>query len=264
MRFPDDPYVVRYLALRRLLCLKPIIQNPVLIEDMKLEIRKSEFISFIGASGAGKTTLLRILAGLETRFEGKVTLNNEPITRPTRKIQIVFQDNRLLPWFKVRRNIAFAAANLDRKTRNTRINEWLRNVGLDRRAKTFPKNLSGGEENRAAFARVFVEPPDVLLLDEPFRALDAVTKFELQEKLLKFVAENKTTVVLVSHSIDDAVFMSDRVLVLSQWPLRLYREFVVPKSRPRDRGNAELVRLSTKVADALKETVPSLRQTGTC
>ncbi|MBP7949399.1 MAG: ATP-binding cassette domain-containing protein [Verrucomicrobiales bacterium] len=253
MQFTDDAHIVRHEGLRRLLLLKPMKKHPVLIENVELKVAESEVVALVGASGAGKTTLLRIMAGLESRFAGHVSLDSQPVTKPSRKIQVVFQDNRLLPWFNVRRNIAFAAEDLEKADRVEHVNKWVKKVGLDSRAKAIPKNLSGGEESRVAFARVFIEPPKALLLDEPFRALDAMTKYGLQAELLEFIAENGTTVVFVSHSIDDAVLLSDRVIVLKRDPLAIHQEFVVSQTRPRGREDAGLVSVSTQVYQALNE-----------
>jgi sulfonate transport system ATP-binding protein len=255
MQFTDHPHIVRRPWLRRALGLRPITPHPGLIQDLTFGASAGEIVSIVGPTGAGKTTVLRMLAGLERRFEGRVLLDGTLVTAPGRRVQVVFQDNRLLPWLTVRQNIEFAAENLPSHLRRQRVDEWLALVGLESRADSFPKSLSGGEESRVAFARVFIEPPDVLLLDEPFRALDAVTKFELQDKLLESIFKNRTTAILVSHSIDDAVYMSDRVLVLSTKPMSSYREFAVVQARPRSRGSAELAVVSSQIATALRESV---------
>jgi sulfonate transport system ATP-binding protein len=194
---------------------------------------------------------------LETHFVGQVNFDSQRVTRPSRKIQIVFQDNRLFPWLNSHHNIAFATKNSDRRTRAERTKLLLNGIGLSDRAKAFPKDLSGGQESRVALARAFADPPELLLLDEPFRALDAVTKSVLQEKLLKFLERTKTTVVLVSHSIGDAVLMSDRVIVLSHNPLCVHKTFKIDKPRPRTRGDVDLVTISTQMFTALKETIPT-------
>jgi len=254
MQFSDTPHTLQSPKLRKLFRLQPIKQNPVLIQDLTLKAARGEIISLVGESGAGKTTLLRILAGLETQFVGHVKLGGECVKRPSRRIQIVFQDNKLLPWLNVEGNVAFAIANDDRTTREEKTRAWLKKVGLSDKAKALPKNLAGGEASRVAFARTFVDPPTILLLDEPFRALDAIIKLELQDELLAFARLLSTTVLLVSHSIDDAVFLGDRVIVLAKDPLRIFREFQVPSSRPRERGDSALVTLSTQVLEALRES----------
>ena len=254
MQFKDNGHIVKNPTFRKCLGLTPIKHHPILIENLKLQLSKGQIVSLIGTSGAGKTTLLRILAGLETRFDGEVNFDSNRVTRPSRKIQIVFQDNRLFPWLNSHHNIAFATKKLDRKARAEHTKKLLNGIGLSNRAKAFSKDLSGGEESRVALARAFADPPELLLLDEPFRALDAVIKNDLQEKLLNFLERKKTTVVLVSHSIEDAVLMSDRVIVLSHNPLGIHREFQITNPRPRMRDDAELVKISTQVFSALKET----------
>lgn len=256
MQFKDDPHIVRHEGLRRLLCLKPIAQHPVLIEGLSLKVSQGEVVSLVGTSGAGKTQLLRVLAGLERRFEGQVLLDSQPVTQPSRRIQVVFQDNRLLPWLNVRRNIAFAAENLKRVERAPLVKEWIKKARLESKEEAYPKNLSGGEESRVAFARVFIEPPQVLLLDEPFRALDVLTKQGLQDELLRFITEWNTTVVLVSHSVEDAVLLSDRVVVLKRNPLRIHKEFSVNHARPRKRGDVGLFAVTTQVNEALRDGNP--------
>jgi ABC-type nitrate/sulfonate/bicarbonate transport system ATPase subunit len=185
---------------------------------LTIDVQKEDVISLVGPSGVGKSTLLRILAGLETRFEGEVSLRGEATGSPSRRIQVVFQDNCLLPWLDVEGNIAFAIKDEDHTTRAQKTTQLIDRVGLRKKAKDFPKTLSGGEASRVAFARAFIDPPEVLPLDEPFRALDDITKEVLQDSLIQFADEPKTTIILVSHSVDDAVFLSDQVIALTGPP----------------------------------------------
>lgn len=252
MQYLDTPHIVQNRKLREHLGLSPIKENPVLIEGLTIEAEKEDVISLVGPSGIGKSTLLRILAGLETRFEGEVNLGGEAIRSPSRRIQVVFQDNCLLPWLDVEGNIAFAIKDKDRTTRAQKTTELIEKVVLSKKAKAFPKTLSGGEASRVAFARAFIDPPEVLLLDEPFRALDTITKKGLQDLLMQFADKPDTTIVLVSHSIDDAVFLSDRVIALAGSPLRILGEFKVTLARPRDRKNKDLVEVALQVEDVLR------------
>jgi len=189
---------------------------------------------------------------LETRFDGKVSLLGEAITSPSRSIQVVFQDNCLLPWLDVEGNIAFAIKDEDQAKRKQLTMHWMDKVRLRDKANAFPKTLSGGEASRVAFARAFIAPPEVLLLDEPFRALDTITKEVLQDLLIEFADEPNTTIILVSHSIDDAVFLSDRVIVLGGSPLRILEEFPVALPRPRKRDNTEIFKLAERVKKRLR------------
>jgi len=252
MQYPDTPYIVQNPTLRKFFRLPPIKKNPVLIEGLTIEAEKEDVISLVGPSGIGKSTLLRILAGLETRFVGNVNLGGEAITNSSRRIQVVFQDNCLLPWLDVEGNIAFAIKDEDHTTRAQKTTDLIDKVGLSKKTKDFPKTLSGGEASRVAFARAFIDPPEVLLLDEPFRALDTITKKGLQDLLMQFADEPNTTIVLVSHSIDDAVFLSDRVIALAGSPLRILEEFKVTLARPRERKNRDLVELALEVEAKLR------------
>src|SRR2546425_6263343 len=240
-------------ALREFLGFSVIKKNRVLIENLTIHVKKEDVISLVGLSGVGKSTLLRILAGLETRFVGKVSLVGEAIRSPSRRIQIVFQDNCLLPWLDVEGNIAFAIKAEDQAKRKQLTMHWIDNVGLRDKAKAFPKTLSGGEASRVAFARAFIAPPEVLLLDEPFRALDTITKEGLQDLLIQFADEPNTTIILVSHSIDDAVFLSDRVIVLAGYPLCILEEFPVAIPRPRKRDNPVIFELAAQVKKRLRD-----------
>jgi len=248
----DTPHLVQNATLRGILGLNKIKSHPILIENLTVFVEKGEIVSLVGPSGVGKSTLLRILAGLETSFVGRVNLDGKAIKEPSRKIQIVFQNNYLLPWLDVKGNIAFAIKDEDRMTCEQKTNNWIKKVQLDDMAQALPKTLSGGEASRVAFARAFIAPPELLLLDEPFSALDTITKEVLQQELIRFATETTTTVVLVSHSVDDAVFLSDRIIVLAGRPLRIFEEFPIRLKRPRDRQNEDLFKLSLRIKDSLR------------
>ncbi|MEN6427280.1 MAG: ABC transporter ATP-binding protein [Phycisphaerales bacterium] len=222
-----------------------------LIEGFSFLAAPNEFVSFIGRTGVGKTTLLRIIAGLERRYVGQVTLDGVPVTKPSREIQIMFQDCRLLPWKTVYGNIEFAARRYDRPAQKERIEKWIGIVGLQAQREAWPKTLSGGETSRVAFVRAFVDQPKVLLLDEPFQGLDLMTKFDLQDRLAMSLEIQKATVVLISHSIEDAVFLSDSIYVLSGDRMSIERRFDVDVPRPRRRGDAGLLHLSTEIVEHL-------------
>lgn len=252
MQFWDTPPFLKNARLRELLRLKSIEPPTVLINGLSIKADRGEIVSLVGPSGAGKSTLLRILAGLETNFVGEVNLGDKAINKPSRRIQIVFQNNYLLPWLDVKGNIAFALKDEEPKACAQKTNDWIKKVGLIKKAADLPKTLSGGEASRVAFARAFIAPPELLLLDEPFSALDTITKEVLQQELIRFASETATTVVLVSHSVDDAVFLSDRVIVLAGGPLHIYKEFSVHQKRPRNRENEELFKLALVIKDCLR------------
>jgi sulfonate transport system ATP-binding protein len=199
------------------------------------EIRQGEIIAIIGGSGCGKSTLLRAIAGLDHASSGKVTLDDEAIASPHAKIGIIFQEPRLLPWLNVADNIGFGIAGLPAAERREKVARVLARVGLADKARSWPRELSGGQAQRVAIARALVPQPEVLLLDEPFSALDAFTRADLQDHLLDLWADTRPTLVLVTHDVDEAVVLADRVLVMRPRPGRLFDQIEINLARPRDR-----------------------------
>ena len=181
----------------------------------------------IGVSGCGKSTLIRIIGGLETASSGTVLVNGQAVLKPTRKIGFVFQDHRLLPWLTVTENIRLAL-NKDEKNQKETVEKYLTLVGLEKFADAYPKQLSGGMAQRVAIARSLVNRPDILLLDEPFGALDAMTRISMQLELQKIWKAQKTTMILITHDIDEAVYLGQRVVVMSPRPGKIKK--IVPVS----------------------------------
>jgi len=206
------------------------------LEGVDVHVRPGEFLSIIGGSGCGKSTFLRIIAGLEQATEGEIAVGDSAVLKPSRDIGVMFQDHRLLPWLTVERNVAFGLGHLPKREAQERAYDAIRLVGLAGFEKAYPHQLSGGMSQRAALARVLVNQPKVLLLDEPFGALDALTKIQMQEELLRIWEANRPTVVLVTHDIDEAVFLGDRVAIMSSRPGRVRRFVEVDLPRPRDRS----------------------------
>jgi ABC-type nitrate/sulfonate/bicarbonate transport system ATPase subunit/ABC-type nitrate/sulfonate/bicarbonate transport system permease component len=233
------------------------LNSEPLIQNFNMEIRAGETISLIGPSGAGKTTLLRILAGLQNKFKGSIKLGERNIEFPSRDIQIVFQDNRLMPWKSVKENVEFASSEMHSKSRKSNVEQWLKNVGLEKEMYSWPRDLSGGQEGRAAFARTFIDSPKLLLLDEPFKSLDTITKYKLQNEFIDFLKGKCITVVLISHSIDDAVFLSDKVYLLRQKPLQIEKEWNINISKPRDRENLELKKIAAEIGLYVNQSIQS-------
>jgi NitT/TauT family transport system ATP-binding protein len=212
-------------------------ERRVVLDDISFEVAKPEFVSIMGRSGVGKSTLLRVLAGLhEPSPESVVRFDGQPVIGPPQGVSLVFQDytSSLLPWRSVARNVELPLEGwLDKAERRVRVSEALELIGLADRADAQPFELSGGMQQRVQLARALVSNPTALLMDEPFGALDALTKAELEDQLLGIFAATKTTVVFVTHDIDEAVYLSDRVLVLDGSPARIAADIPVVCPRPR-------------------------------
>lgn len=208
------------------------------LSDINFSVRRGEFVSVVGPSGCGKTTLLKILAGLIPRTEGTVEIAGNDVTRPLPEVGMVFQAATLLPWRSIRDNVLVPAEiqKLDKKKSLARTDELLDMVGLADFADKFPFELSGGMQQRAGIARALVHDPAVLLMDEPFGALDAMTREYMNVELLRIWKELEATIVLVTHSIPEAVFLSDRVIVMSPRPGRIAEIIDIDIERPRDLG----------------------------
>jgi NitT/TauT family transport system ATP-binding protein len=205
------------------------------LAPVTFQVRNGEFVCLVGPSGCGKSTLLRIMAGLLRPTHGTVSLDGVVIREPQRRIGLVFQQSNLMPWRSVLDNLALPLEleGFNRQTRSAQATAVLDRVGLTGFAQAFPAELSGGMAQRVAIGRALIQNPDVLLLDEPFGALDALTREQMQLELMRLWAAERKTALMVTHSITEAVFVADRVLVMSQRPGRIRAEFDVPLSRPR-------------------------------
>ena len=203
---------------------------------VSFEVELGEILAVIGGSGCGKSTLLRAIAGLDPPSEGAVVLDGERIGAPHAKIGIIFQEPRLLPWLRVADNVGFGLAEQPKAARAQRVAAALKRVGLADKANVWPRELSGGQAQRVAIARALVPRPEVLLLDEPFSALDAFTRTDLQDHLLDLWADAKPTLLLVTHDVDEAIVLADRIMVMR--PRSVFDEIAVDLPRPRDRQSA--------------------------
>ncbi len=203
------------------------------LKEINIDVKDGEFVCIVGPSGCGKTTLLRILAGLETTSVGNFTIAQGKENRPLQSM--VFQERGVIPWLTVEENVAFGLKmrHLPKKVVQERTRYYLEKVGLDKFAKLYPKELSGGMKQRVSIARAFANDPEILLMDEPFAALDEQNKFILQEELLSIWAETKKTVLFITHSIDEALLLSDRILLMSAQPGRIIDEKTIDLPRPR-------------------------------
>ena len=211
-------------------------QTIAALHDVNLTVRKGEFVCLIGASGCGKSTLLRILAGFEQASSGTAQMYGAPITGPSPERGMVFQDYALFPWLTVRQNIAFGPhqRGLPQAKLRALADHYIDMVGLTKFADYFPGQLSGGMKQRVAIARVLANDCEVLLMDEPFGALDALTREKLQQDLLEIWARTHLTVIFVTHAVEEAVLMSDRVVVMTAGPGRVERDVTLELARPRD------------------------------
>jgi NitT/TauT family transport system ATP-binding protein len=209
-----------------------------ILEGVTFSVRQGAFACVIGASGSGKTTLLRLAGGLLKPGSGDVKIDGKPRRGPTRDVAIVFQDygRALLPWRDVYHNVSLAleASGLPRAQRKDRIERLLSTVGLDKHAHKFPSELSGGMQQRLQIARCLAQEPRILLMDEPFGALDAMTRQTLQDEILRLHAEQKITVLFVTHDLEEALYLGDQIVALATNPGRIDRIVDVPLSRPRN------------------------------
>ena len=222
------------------------------IDRVSLQVSAGELVSIVGPSGCGKSTLLRLVAGLDLPDSGELCVGDESITSPSAERGLVFQDPNLFPWLTVRRNIqAGLAARGVLRSKRHEVEEFLSLVGLEAFANSYPHHLSGGMAQRAALARALINHPKVLLLDEPLGALDAFTRMRMQDEVLRLWQSRRTTMLLVTHDIDEAIYMSDRIVIMTPRPGRLERNIDIPLQRPRDRNSPEFLRLRGDILEHL-------------
>ena len=226
------------------------------LRDIDVQIRKNEFVSVVGPSGCGKSTLLYIIAGFIAPTEGKVWHGEEQVRQPSRRRGVVFQADAVFPWLTVQGNVEFGlkAQNISAKQRREIVQQYIQLVELGGSERIYPKQLSGGMRKRLDVARTFATNPDVLLLDESFGSLDAQTKENLQLELLKLWERERKTAIFVTHDIEEAIFLADRVLVMARNPGCFVEEITVPLARPRTvelKMSALLQQLRQKIRDLL-------------
>ena len=222
------------------------------LDGVSLAMADGELASLVGPSGCGKSTLLRLIAGLDLPDSGELMVGAESITEPNAERGLVFQDPNLFPWLTVRRNIeaGLVARHVLHEKRHE-VDEFMRLVGLESFADAYPHHLSGGMAQRVALARALINHPKVLLLDEPLGALDAFTRMRMQDEVLRLWEARRTTMLLVTHDIDEAIYMSDRIVIMTQRPGRIERMIPVNLQRPRDRSSAEFLGLRSEILELL-------------
>ena len=223
------------------------------LSNVSLEVASGEIVVLLGASSCGKTSLLRILAGLEEASLGRVMLDGDTITGPHASIGLVFQEPCLLPWLNVAQNVGFGLRASPAEARDLRVDAVLARVGLTSQRSKLPRDLSGGQQQRVALARALIMKPKVLLLDEPFSALDAMTREALQDHVLDLWQVDAPTIVLVTHDIEEAAVLGDRIVVLRSNPGRLSDHTRNPLPRPRRRDDADVLNMKRWLRSALNE-----------
>jgi NitT/TauT family transport system ATP-binding protein/sulfonate transport system ATP-binding protein len=225
------------------------------LEGASLEVAAGAMVSLIGPSGCGKSTLLRLIAGLSHPDTGSIRVGGRTVTGPGAERGLVFQDPNLFPWLTVRRNIRSGlVARGVHRTRKVEVEQFLELVGLKAFATSYPHQLSGGMAQRAALARALINDPQVLLLDEPLGALDQFTRMRMQDEVIRLWQARGTTMILVTHDIDEALYMSDRIAVMTPRPGRIERLIEVPLERPRHRNDARFLELRAMILELLHFT----------
>ena len=225
-------------------------------ENIHLEVKPHEVVCLLGASGCGKSSLLKTLAGLQNADVGEILFAGAALNKPDPRLGMMFQDPCLLPWLSVRQNVAFgltldAGPKLTKSEVKQKTELAMRWVGLQQSADVYPEQLSGGMAQRASLARALVRNPDILLMDEPFSALDAITRLEMQELLLQLIADRQSAVILVTHDIDEALILGDRILLMGGSPGHIVKQWSVPMKQPRVQQLHQLIELRMEILEAL-------------
>lgn len=232
---------------------------PVL-RDISLQVKPGEFVCIVGPSGCGKSTLLRLIAGLDLQFTGAIRFEGEPVRGTSLERGLVFQDHRLFPWMTVAQNVALAMRNsgLSAQEQATRVVGHLSLVGLSDFSQAYPQQLSGGMAQRAALARALVNKPKLLLLDEPLGALDALTRMRVRDELARIWMHEGTTMIMVTHDVEEAVQLSDRVVVMDARPGRIRHILDIPVAHPREHAHPVLQRIREDLLRELMSTTDPL------
>lgn len=224
-------------------------QTHVILDDVSLNIEKGEFICLLGSSGCGKSTLLNAMAGFLKPTSGEIKIENQIVQKPSMKYVTIFQNYGLLPWRTVQKNVELGleTKNYSKEKKANIASHYLKMVGLEHAAKKRPAQLSGGMQQRVAIARALAVEPDILFMDEPFGALDAITRMKLQTDILEIAQDTKKTVVFVTHDIEEAVFLADRIVIMSANPGRIKALLTVQLPKHRDRTSNDFLMIRDKV-----------------
>lgn len=233
------------------------IQSGILpvLDGVSLALPPGELLCLLGPSGSGKTTLLKLIAGLDRPSSGKITLKGQIISRPGRERCLVFQDCALFPWYTVEQNIEFGLIikDIDVKQRRERVQELLENIGLQEFRRYYPKEISGGMQQRVAVARALAVSPEILLMDEPFGALDAQTRNSLQGFLVDIWLKTSVTIIFVTHSVDEAIYLASELTCLTKRPGKIGLSVKIDLPRPRDRTHRDFVRIRREILHYLHD-----------
>lgn len=223
------------------------------LSEVNLDIEKGEFICLLGPSGCGKSTLLNAIAGFDLVNHGSVQISGKEVTSPSTKNVTIFQNYGLLPWRTVVKNVELGleAQGIDKKTRREKALEYLKLVKLEDFANSFPRQLSGGMKQRVAIARALAVEPDIIFMDEPFGALDAITRMKLQDDILDICKNEKKTIIFVTHDIEEAVYLADRIVVMTPNPGKVKGVITVPLHHFRDRTSGDFLLVRDKIFDLL-------------
>ena len=231
----------------------PLAEGVKALNNISLDVYRGEFLSIIGASGCGKTTLLRLIGGLDQPQGGALTINGTPIGDPGPERGYIFQQGSLFPWMTVSQNIASGLrARHIYQSKKAEVQRFVEMVGLKGFEKAYPHELSGGMAQRVAIARALINDPQVLLLDEPMGALDSFTRADLQDKLLEIRRQNNATMILVTHDVDEAVYLSDRIVIMTPRPGRIRNIIKVDLPNPRDRVSEAFVALRRQIMEEFR------------
>lgn len=216
-------------------------KSELVLKDINFDIHKGEIVSILGQSGCGKSTLLNLIGGFEDKDNGTILFDGKEVKKPGRKSVMLFQDYGLLPWRSVQKNVELGLENssLTQNDMKAHALYYIKMVGLEEKAAHFPRQLSGGMQQRVAIARALAIEPELLLMDEPFGALDTFNRYYLQDELLKIQDKSHSTIVLVTHDIDEAIYLSDRIIVMGKNPGHVQREIEIDSYKPRDRSGGE-------------------------
>ncbi len=221
------------------------------LSSINLNVRQGEFVSILGPSGCGKSTLLKLISGLDTVTAGTILLDDETISGPHYSRGMVFQDPTLFPWLNVRKNIGLGPQARGIEGSENEVDDFIRLFGLEGFGRAYPHQLSGGMAQRVALARALINHPKVLLLDEPLGALDAFTRMQMQDEILRIWDNQKTTMLFVTHDIDEALYLSDRIVIMTPRPGKVDRILEVYLGRPRARNHPDFLLLRTKILEIL-------------